>query len=135
MTSSGGAVLKLVIQDDEGHKTVVPFVRQEISIGRQVGNTIRLTERNVSRRHAKLLRENGAVVLEDLNSSNGTRVNGQRVQGRLELQEGDLIQIADYRLCLQPEEATHAQPHVTPPPSIHPERAQGTTHAAAAHQP
>ena len=40
--------MKLIIEDDEGRKTVVPFARDEITIGRQEGNTIRLTERNVS---------------------------------------------------------------------------------------
>ena len=38
--------MKLIIEDDEGRKTVVPFARDEISIGRLEGNTIRLTERN-----------------------------------------------------------------------------------------
>jgi len=39
---------KLIIEDDEGHTTVVPLVKEEITIGRKEGNTIRLTERNVS---------------------------------------------------------------------------------------
>ena len=42
-------MFKLVIQDDEGKTTVVPLIRDEITIGRKEGNTIRLTERNVSR--------------------------------------------------------------------------------------
>ena len=52
-------MLKLIIEDDEGRKTVVPFVRDEITIGRKEGNTIRLTERNVSRRHARIVIEDG----------------------------------------------------------------------------
>ncbi|MFP2902034.1 FHA domain-containing protein [Corallococcus sp. 4LFB] len=101
-------MLKLIIEDDEGRKTVVPFVRDEITIGRQEGNTIRLTERNVSRRHARLVRLNGHVVLEDLGSYNGTRINGERVAGQLPLKEGDLIQIGDYDLALQVEGAANA---------------------------
>jgi pSer/pThr/pTyr-binding forkhead associated (FHA) protein len=96
-------VLKLIIEDDEGRKTVVPFVRDEITIGRQEGNTIRLTERNVSRRHARLVRQNGHVVVEDLGSYNGTRLNGERIAGQSPLKEGDLIQIGDYDLALQSE--------------------------------
>ncbi|RKH43227.1 FHA domain-containing protein [Corallococcus sicarius] len=103
-------MLKLIIEDDEGRKTVVPFVRDEITIGRQEGNTIRLTERNVSRRHARLVRLNGHVVLEDLGSYNGTRINGERVAGQLPLKEGDLIQIGDYDLALQVEGAAAAAP-------------------------
>ncbi|HEX4622749.1 MAG TPA: FHA domain-containing protein, partial [Myxococcaceae bacterium] len=107
-------MLKLIIEDDEGRKTVVPFVREEITIGRQEGNTIRLTERNVSRRHARLLRQNGAVLVEDLGSYNGIRINGEKIQGRSQVQDGDLIQIGDYDLAIQHEGAQ--QPHVVPPP-------------------
>ena len=42
---------KLVIEDDEGKRTVVPLTRDDYTIGRKEGNTIRLTERNVSRDH------------------------------------------------------------------------------------
>jgi len=68
-------MFKLVIQDDEGKTTVVPLIRDEITIGRKEGNTIRLTERNVSRRHARILRSNNEVQIEDLGSYNGIRVN------------------------------------------------------------
>jgi ABC transport system ATP-binding/permease protein len=95
--------MKLIIEDDEGRKTVVPFVRDEISIGRKDGNTIRLTERNVSRRHARLTRGNGHVFVEDLGSYNGVRVNGDRIEGRSEIREGDLIEIGDYNLAIQIE--------------------------------
>ncbi|MFZ5441085.1 MAG: FHA domain-containing protein [Myxococcota bacterium] len=97
-------MLKLIIEDDEGRKTVVPFVRDEITIGRQEGNTIRLTERNVSRRHARLLRSNGHVMIEDLGSYNGIRINGDRISGQVQIADGDLIQIGDYDLAIQAEE-------------------------------
>src|SRR5713226_4827066 len=96
----GAALLKLIIVDDEGRRTVVPFVRQEITIGRQEGNTIRLTERNVSRHHARLLRQNGAVVVEDLGSCNGVRVNGARMEGAASVSAGDRVQIGDYELAV-----------------------------------
>ncbi len=96
--------MKLIIEDDEGRKTVVPFVRDEITIGRMEGNTIRLTERNVSRRHAKLLRQNGHVLIEDLGSYNGIRINGDRIAGQVQVTDGDLIQIGDYDLAIQAED-------------------------------
>ncbi len=95
--------MKLIIEDDEGRKTVVPFVREEITIGRQEGNTIRLTERNVSRRHARLVRQNGHVLVEDLGSYNGIRINGERISGQTPIQDGDLLQIGDYDLAIQSE--------------------------------
>src|SRR5260370_31159621 len=92
---------KLIIEDDEGKTTVVPLIRDEITIGRKEGDTIRLTERNVSRRHAKLLKQNGTVFIEDLTSYNGIKVNGDRIAGRAPVNEGDRIQIGDYQLALK----------------------------------
>src|SRR5437762_738914 len=93
--------MKLIIEDDEGRKTVVPLVRDEITIGRQDGNTIRLTERNVSRRHARLVKDNGFVLIEDLGSYNGVRVNGEKISGPTKIKEGDLVEIGDYDLGIQ----------------------------------
>src|SRR5215831_14683597 len=98
-------MFKLVIQDDEGKTTIVPLIRDEITIGRKEGNTIRLTERNVSRKHAKLLKQNGSVYIEDLGSYNGIRVNGNKVAGRISVSEGDRIQIGDYQLALKADRA------------------------------
>jgi pSer/pThr/pTyr-binding forkhead associated (FHA) protein len=92
---------KLIIEDDEGKTTVVPLIRDEITIGRKEGNTIRLTERNVSRRHARLSKANGTVYIEDLQSYNGIRVNGDRIAGRAPITEGDRVQIGDYQLALK----------------------------------
>src|SRR5213082_4070983 len=93
--------MKLIIEDDEGRKTVVPLLREEITIGRQDGNTIRLTERNVSRRHARLMKQNGNLVIEDLGSYNGVRVNGEKISGPTKIKEGDLVEIGDYDLGIQ----------------------------------
>src|SRR5437764_13655093 len=97
---------KLVIEDDEGKRTVVPLSREDYSIGRQEGNTIRLTERNVSRQHGRIRKKragaNGAArdvfFVEDRQSYNGVFVNGLRVAHAQDLQHGDLIQIGDYRI-------------------------------------
>ena len=106
---------KLIIEDDEGKTTVVPLIRDEITIGRKEGNTIRLTERNVSRRHAKLLKSNGTVFIEDLTSYNGIKVNGDRIAGRAPVNEGDRVQIGDYQLALKLDKAqTASGGHPTP---------------------
>ena len=96
-------MFKLVIQDDEGKTTVVPLIRDEITIGRKEGNTIRLTERNVSRRHARILRSENEVQIEDLGSYNGIRVNNARIAERVSLRVSDQVQIGDYKLYLKAE--------------------------------
>src|SRR5512142_2984793 len=101
---------KLIIEDDEGKTTVVPLIRDEISIGRKEGNTIRLTERNVSRRHAKLVKQNSSVFIEDLGSYNGIKVNGSKIA----VAEGDRIQIGDYLLALKMDRAAAAAGRADP---------------------
>src|SRR2546423_14323107 len=94
-------MMKLIIEDDEGRKTVVPLVREEITIGRQDGNTIRLTERNVSRRHARLVKQNGNVLIEDLGSYNGVRVNGEKTPPPTKMKAGGPGGIRDYDLGIE----------------------------------
>lgn len=105
---------KLVISDDEGKTTVVPLVRDEITIGRKEGNTIRLTERNVSRRHARLFKVNGAFTIEDLNSYNGIKVNGRKIGKPAPLKAGDQVTIGDYLLALQVDAAETATEPTAP---------------------
>jgi ABC transport system ATP-binding/permease protein len=118
---------KLVIEDDEGKRTVVPLTRDDYTIGRKEGNTIRLTERNVSRAHAKIRKlTNGATppptgerthyLLEDQQSYNGVYVNGIRVAQTQELGHGDLVQIGDYRIVLQDDSVIEAPPPSQPDP-------------------
>jgi len=121
-------MLRLVIEDGEGTTHVVPLIRDEITIGRQEGNTIRLTERNVSRRHARLVRagtqSSPTVLVEDLDSYNGIRLNGDRIAGKCTMRPADLLQIGDYSLALKTEDVTDADlgslaaaaAHDEPPP-------------------
>ncbi|MCC7074795.1 MAG: FHA domain-containing protein [Deltaproteobacteria bacterium] len=104
------AAFKLIIEDDAGKQIIVPFAKDVITIGRKEGNTIRLTERNVSRKHARLTKENGHVLVEDLESYNGIRLNGERISGRVQVSEGDTIQIGDYHLAIHSQEGAAAKP-------------------------
>ncbi|HVP60545.1 MAG TPA: FHA domain-containing protein [Myxococcaceae bacterium] len=96
--------MKLVIEDDEGHRREVPLDRDEVTIGRREDNLVHLPERNVSRHHARLIRRDGAVLVEDLRSANGTRVNGVRITDPVPLGDGDLVRIGDYGVALRPDE-------------------------------
>jgi len=94
----GEPMWKLTIEDDQASKTVVHLVRDDYSIGRAEDNTVRLTERNISRRHARLTKPGEHWLLLDLTSYNGCYVNGQRVSEKHEIVHGDLVQLGDYRL-------------------------------------
>src|ERR1700754_3257066 len=103
-------MVRLVISDNEGSTTVVPLLRDEVTIGRKEGNTIRLTERNISRRHVQLVRIGGVFKLRDLDSYNGVMVNGRKVEGESPLANGDQIQLGDYTIVVEEEVATSARP-------------------------
>jgi pSer/pThr/pTyr-binding forkhead associated (FHA) protein/tetratricopeptide (TPR) repeat protein len=111
-------MVRLVISDNEGSTTVVPLLRDEVTIGRKEGNTIRLTERNISRRHVQLVRVAGVYKLRDLDSYNGVLVNGRRVEGESELNNGDQIQLGDYTIVVEEEAATAARSAPPPEPSV-----------------
>src|SRR5213082_2508535 len=61
-----------------------------VTIGREEGNALRLNDERVSRYHAKVQAEEGDIILTDLDSTNGTRVNGTAVQIR-RLRPGDRV--------------------------------------------
>ena len=63
-----------------------------VSIGREEDNTIQLNDDRISRFHAKLQDHSGRVILTDLDSTNGTRVNGHPIHMRV-LQQGDVIAV------------------------------------------
>ncbi len=114
---------KLRISDDSGSSSVVPLTRETITIGRKEGNTIRLTERNVSREHARLRVGEDGVVLEDL-SRYGTRIGGAPVKGEKKLEPGETVVIGDYQLQLEAEGASAAAAEVAPAAGQSPQPAE-----------
>ena len=66
-----------------------------ITIGRAVENDIVITSKRVSREHARVRREGWRVMLEDMNSTNGTFLNDERVLSPAALHDGDRITIGD----------------------------------------
>jgi DNA-binding response OmpR family regulator len=71
-----------------------PLVKDLITIGRGAECDIVITDRQISRVHARLSRREDGFEVEDLGSKNGTHVNGAPLKGPHLLQDGDLIQVA-----------------------------------------
>lgn len=67
-------------------------------IGRDTGCDLRLAEDTVSRRHAVLSCVDGEWLLADLGSTNGTRVNGWRLQAQAAVRAGDVVDLGAQRL-------------------------------------
>ena len=75
----------------------------EVSIGRDIGQHIRIDNDAVSRRHALLLHSAGTWTVQDLGTSNGTRLNGKPVDFA-PLKPGDAIQVGKHTIVFSPTE-------------------------------
>lgn len=67
----------------------------QITIGRDSSNGITINDAEISRRHARLTFQGGKYILEDLGSTNGTFVNGQRLAGPRVLKPGEVVSFGE----------------------------------------
>ncbi len=84
--------ITLQVLDGADRGVVYDQITTPITIGREEGNAVQLNDERISRFHIKIQEDQNKVVLTDLDSTNGTRVNGQATQLRI-LQYGDLIAV------------------------------------------
>jgi len=94
----GAAVLRVLRGFYEGLE--VPMDRERIVIGRGRDADLAVAEPTISRQHAAIAWDGEGYVLEDLGSTNGTRVNGRKAK-RARLLAGDEIELGRLQLRLQ----------------------------------
>lgn len=104
---------KLVIRDANGMTTEYPLDRERIAIGRKAHNDIQLSDSSVSGDHAVIVAIGNDFFVEDLDSTNGTRVNRKPIKKCL-LRDGDEIRIARHALIFMHE----AKPQHTPDEAV-----------------
>ena len=93
----------------------IEIVKDLVLIGRKEECDLRLEHKSVSKMHCVLVKTDGLLLLRDLGSTNGTRVNGTRVR-RAALLPNDQVAIANYkfRVYLGPDQAPAAPPPPDP---------------------
>lgn len=72
--------------------SIIP-IRSDLTIGRKDNNSIVLGDQHVSGNHAKIIVRNDSLYIEDLNSTNGTYLNGSKINHRMKLSNKDEIKI------------------------------------------
>lgn len=72
-----------------------PLDGDQLTIGRDSSNGVAINDAEVSRKHARLLFQGGKYVIDDLGSTNGTFVNGQRLAGPVVLKSGDVVSLGE----------------------------------------
>jgi pSer/pThr/pTyr-binding forkhead associated (FHA) protein len=103
---------------------------EESTLGRDLSTDIPISDPEVSRRHARFFKQDDNFFIEDLGSTNGTFLNGERISSPLQLRKGDLITFGEsvvlaYDKLVQEPDSTVVVPPVshtpeseyTPPPS------------------
>ena len=103
---SSGVTLKILHGADRGK--VYEELSPPLTVGREEGNDIQLNDERVSRCHFKLQRDNDRLVLTDLDSTNGTKVNGVECQLKI-LRHGDLIAVGRSLMLVGSEEEIAAR--------------------------
>jgi hypothetical protein len=91
------------------------------SVGRQDDCQLRIKSSQVSRKHCELFEKKGLLLVKDLGSSNGTFVNGKRIQDQRVLEPGDELTIGGVKLRV----AKVGEP--VPPPKAKPDKKPGDT--------
>jgi len=109
---------------------IYPLEGELISIGRDASNTIQINDAEISRRHSRLQFQGGKYVIEDVGSTNGTHVNGQRIASAYVLKAGDVVSFGEgialgyettdfdpaATLAVPSRSAGQARQYVPPPP-------------------
>jgi len=88
-----GRPLHLKIVEPEPESGRVYDLADELTLGRAGGCGVRVDDAYTSSIHARLYRQNGTLWVEDLDSTNGTWVNAQRIYSPTKLGKGDLLQV------------------------------------------
>ncbi len=136
MTASS---FRMIVRTGPNPGTTYDLTKEVTLMGRDVSNDIILGDAEISRQHSRLTRTPGGYVLEDLGSTNGTFVNGERLMAPRVLNPGDLVALGENvsltfdattpeaaatvaSTVAQPEEA-EAMPAASPPPAAAPQPA------------
>src|SRR3954470_17704544 len=78
------------------------------TVGRVEDNAFQIPESSVSSHHAEIIRRGSDVVIKDLNSTNGTFINGQQITGEGVLKPGQILRLGQIELRLESDESKAA---------------------------
>lgn len=108
-----GPIPTLYVQRNTGNDQELYWEQPMLTIGRDPTNDLVIEHKLASRRHARFEKDEVGFYINDLESTNGTFVNGQRIQGKHLLRNNDEVWVGDTVIVFRDPEATMKG---TPPP-------------------
>ena len=108
--------ITLRVLDGANRGEIYEGLNVPVTIGREEGNSIQLNDERISRFHLKIQQDHDDLVLTDLQSTNGSRVNNEEVQLKI-LRKGDLISIGRSTLVYGQREQIGGRPDTSASPS------------------
>jgi predicted component of type VI protein secretion system len=121
------AQFNLVMRSGPTTGKIFPLEGEEIIVGRDASSGVAINDAEVSRKHARLILQGSAYVIQDLGSTNGTFVNSQRIATTQVLNPGDTVSFGEnivlqYDVVFDPNATMVASPKtpVTPMPVLKP---------------
>jgi hypothetical protein len=100
----------LIIRRQDASVTQLEWNKPTLTLGRDSANDIIIDHPLASRRHARLERDENGYFIRDLDSTNGTYVNGDRIEGTRPLRNQDKVWVADTEIVFNDPEATQKGP-------------------------
>ncbi len=93
--------VSLVVRGEDGKKAATHRLVGALEVGREATSPIRLDDQYVSQYHARFFERSGSWFVEDLGSTNGTYLNGERVTDPVPIHAGDAVRIGKVTLELK----------------------------------
>jgi hypothetical protein len=136
----------LIVQKGPQPNQLFDLTLDQLTIGRSSANDITITDPEISRKQARLIKQGTDYAIEDLGSTNGTFVNDRRIVGLTPLHDGDIIEFGEAVVLLYEAESTlpvdlplPSVPSPKPPPvvpaNVEPAPAPSAEPQAPAYQP
>lgn len=107
--------VRLIVAQGSTHTRQLVLRSAETTVGRGAGCGLRIPSAEVSRQHCRLTCKDGFLTVEDLNSANGTYLNGHRLAARHLVRPGDTLQIGPLTFLVEYELNEAAAGHMFPP--------------------
>ena len=105
----------LIVQREDAPDEEIRWEQSVLTIGRDPTNNLVIDDKRVSRRHARFARDDAGFYIHDLESTNGTYLNQQRISGAQLLRNNDEVWVGDRVIIFRDPEATMKG---TPPPIV-----------------